>query len=398
MATHQSLIPTTTTATKQPQKQPELKDDTPATAAIDYRQFLVDFYTKHNPSKLGTVDQTLVTYQGRYEEMAAKLTAKYVTKPAASAVPSPYGLPEGTGPRCFLEFSIGGDDNAKGSRRVEVQLFADQAPIAVENFRALCTGEKGMCSSNSSKPLCYRNSQMHRIVPNMCVQGGDFTAGDGTGGESIYRAGTEHADMWGKFRDEVFLQHDRAGLLSYANNGPNRNGSQFFFTLRPLPHLNGKHVVFGKVIVNDKDSDTDGMAVVEEMGRLPTNTKQRPLESAVIRDCGEILPDGTEIRASQLQNGGGTEQQKQQAGTGAAFATTTTTSGSTASPFGFGLSQSSSSGGMFGASQSPFSINTSQATTSIFGSGKPKESAFSNGSASGGSSVGTSPFSFSPKA
>jgi cyclophilin family peptidyl-prolyl cis-trans isomerase len=240
---------------------------------------------------------------------------------------------------------------------------------------------------------------MHRIVPNMCVQGGDFTAGNGTGGESIYQAGSEHADMWGKFRDEVFLQHDRPGLLSYANNGPNRNGSQFFFTLRPLPHLDGKHVVFGKVIV-DGDNNSDGMSVVEEMGRLPTNAKQRPLESAVIRDCGEILPDGTEIRASQLQNGGGTEQQKQQqTGMSAAFATTTSTTGSAASPFGFGLSsQGSSSGGMFGASQSPFSTNTSQTTTGLFGFGKPKESAFSAGSGSGGSSVGTTPFSFSPKA
>jgi cyclophilin family peptidyl-prolyl cis-trans isomerase len=398
MATQQSLIPTTTTttATEPQQKQPELKDDTPAAATIDYRQFLVDFYTKHNPSKLSTVDQTLVAYEGRYEEMAAKLTAKYVTKPAAAAVPSPYGLPTGTGPRCFLEFSIG--DNNSTTRRVEVQLFADQAPIAVENFRALCTGEKGMCSSNSSKPLCYRNSQMHRVVPNMCVQGGDLTAGNGTGGESIYQAGSQHADMWGKFKDEVFLQHTCAGLLSYANNGPNRNGSQFFFTLRPLPHLNGKHVVFGKVIVDDKDSDTDGMSVVEEMGRLPTNAMQRPLESSVIQDCGEILPDGTEIRASQLQNGGETGQQKQQTVMGVAFATTNTatTSGSTASPFGFGLSQGSSSGGLFGASQSPFSTNTSQTTTSIFGSGKPKESAFGAGSASGGSSVGTTPFSFSP--
>jgi hypothetical protein len=100
----QSLI-STTTATKQQQnrKEPELEGDTTAaastaTAAIDYRQFLVDFYTQHNPSKLATVDQTLVTYEGRYEEMAAKLTAKYVTKAAAAAVPSPYGLPTGTGP------------------------------------------------------------------------------------------------------------------------------------------------------------------------------------------------------------------------------------------------------------------------------------------------------------
>jgi peptidyl-prolyl isomerase G (cyclophilin G) len=112
--------------------------------------------------------------------------------------------------------------------------------------------------------------------------------------------------MWGKFRDEVFLQHDRAGLLSYANDAPNQNGSQFFFTLRPLPHLDGKHVVFGRVM--DVTDASDGMAVVEEMGCLTTDAKQGPSESVVIRDCGEILPDGTEIRASQVQNSGTTEK------------------------------------------------------------------------------------------
>jgi hypothetical protein len=139
------------------------------------------------------------------------------------------------------------------------------------------------------------------------------------------------------------------------------------------------------------------MSVVEEMGRLPTNAKQRPFELAVIQDCGEILPDGTEIRASQLQNGFGMAQQKQQTGTVAISTTTNTTSGTAASPFGFGLSQGSSSGGLFGASQSPFSTNTSQTTTSLFGPGKPKESVFSAGSASGSSSFGTTPFSFSPR-
>ena len=188
-----------------------------------HRQRLVAFYEKHNPSKLGSVDQTLETYQGREEELFAKLTAKYEP---ATTVASPYPLPEGTGPRCFLEVA--------GRGRVVVQLFANHAPLAVENFRCLCTGEKGMARAAGNKPLCYQGSTMHRIVPNFCVQGGDMTAHDGTGGESIYPPGSANGDMWGKFRDETFLKHNAAGLLSYANNGPNRNGSQFFFTLREV--------------------------------------------------------------------------------------------------------------------------------------------------------------------
>jgi cyclophilin family peptidyl-prolyl cis-trans isomerase len=154
---------------------------------------------------------------------------------------------------------------------VEVQLFSDKTPLACENFRALCTGElnKG-----------YSSSLVHRIVPNFCIQGGDFTKGDGTGGESIYPPNSEHGDMWGKFKDEFFMQHNQKGLLSMANNGKNRNGSQFFVTLAPLPHLDGKHVVFGKV--------TMGMNVVEAISQTPTDKNQRPLERVVISGCGEV--------------------------------------------------------------------------------------------------------------
>jgi cyclophilin family peptidyl-prolyl cis-trans isomerase len=126
----------------------------------------------------------------------------------------------------------------------------------------------------------YSSSLIHRIVPNFCIQGGDFTKGDGTGGESIYPPNSEHGDTWGKFKDEFFMQHNQKGLVSMANNGKDRNGSQFFVTLAPLPHLDGKHVVFGKVTV--------GMNVVEAISKTLTDKKQRPLERVVISGCGEV--------------------------------------------------------------------------------------------------------------
>ena len=137
-------------------------------------------------------------------------------------------------PQVFFDITIGGAP----AGRVTFELFADVVPKTAENFRALCTGEKGM--GRSGKPLHFKGSSFHRIIPNFMCQGGDFTRGNGTGGESIYGE---------KFADENFkLKHSGPGTLSMANAGPGTNGSQFFITHSPQPHLNGKHTVFGKVV------------------------------------------------------------------------------------------------------------------------------------------------------
>ena len=168
-------------------------------------------------------------------------------------------------PRVFFDISIGG----KPAGRLTFELYADALPKTAENFRALCTGEKG--TGVSGKPLSYQGSSFHRIIPDFMCQGGDFTAGNGTGGESIYGM---------KFKDENFnLKHDQPGLLSMANAGPNTNGSQFFITTTVTPWLDGKHVVFGVL--------REGKDVLQAMEACGTNSG-RPTTAVAITDCGEV--------------------------------------------------------------------------------------------------------------
>ena len=165
--------------------------------------------------------------------------------------------------RVFFDITIGG--NPAG--RIIFELFVGDVPQTADNFRSLCVGDRGV--GQSGRPLHFKGSKFHRIIPNFMCQGGDFTRGDGTGGESIYG---------NRFRDENFkLKHTEPGLLSMANAGPNTNGSQFFITTVACPWLDGKHVVFGKVV--------EGMNVVREMERQGTQNG-RPRAEVVIADCG----------------------------------------------------------------------------------------------------------------
>lgn len=187
-------------------------------------------------------------------------------------------------PKVFMDIAINGD--YKG--RVLFTLFADVVPKTAENFRALCTGEKG--TGKSGEPLSYKGSSFHRVIKDFMIQGGDFTAGNGTGGESIYGE---------KFADENFkMKHTEPGLLSMANAGPGTNGSQFFVTTVATPHLDGKHVVFGRV-----ESGMEIIRDIENLDVAPGDNK--PLVPVVIQECGELkggmndsddedLPDGDE--------------------------------------------------------------------------------------------------------
>lgn len=183
-------------------------------------------------------------------------------------------------PLVFFDITIGG----KPAGRVVMQLYNDVVPKTVENFRALCTGEKG--EGQSGKPLQYKGSAFHRVIKGFMVQGGDFTQGNGTGGESIYGE---------KFEDENFeVKHTKRFLLSMANAGPGTNGSQFFITCSATPHLDGKHVVFGEVI--------RGKSVVRAIESTPTSSGDVPTAPCVIADCGQLSPDDPCLSESAAAN------------------------------------------------------------------------------------------------
>jgi peptidylprolyl isomerase len=169
-------------------------------------------------------------------------------------------------PQVFFEITIG--DKKVG--RVEMELFADTCPKTAENFLQLCVGTK----NKAGNAIGYKGSTFHRVIPEFMCQGGDFTRGDGTGGESIYGS---------KFADETFEgkagKHFGPGTLSMANAGPNTNGSQFFICTAKTPHLDGKHVVFGQII-----KGYDVIKAVEAVGSRSGKTSSK----VTISDCGKV--------------------------------------------------------------------------------------------------------------
>lgn len=149
-------------------------------------------------------------------------------------------------------------------------LFGTVAPKTVENFRALCACDKGT-GKLSGKPLCYKGTKIHRIMPSFLIQGGDITHGTGVGGESIYG---------GHFEDETFeVKHNKKLLLSMANHGPDSNGSQFFINTVKVSWLDKKNVVFGMVL--------DGEDVIRKLEKLGSYSG-KPSKEVIIKGSGEL--------------------------------------------------------------------------------------------------------------
>lgn len=153
--------------------------------------------------------------------------------------------------------------------RIEIELFEDKVPRTAENFRMLCTGEKG--AGRSGANLHYKGCKFHKIIPGYLAQGGDFIKNDGSSNESVYGP---------RFEDENFsVHHSEKGIVSMANNGRNTNGGQFFISFTPAPWLDGKFVAFGKVI--------NGMEIVDKIEAAGTQNGS-PKRTVSIIDCGEV--------------------------------------------------------------------------------------------------------------
>lgn len=203
--------------------------------------------------------------------------------PAAPALPESQqaaktrSTSELVNPQVFLELAFDGESAGK----IVIELFADIVPLTAENFRCLCTGEKGR--GRSGKRLSFLSSIFHRVIPGFVCTGGDITMGNGTGGESIYGA---------FFDDENFnATHDGPGVLSMANSGPNSNGSQFFISTKALPHFDGKNVVFGKVV-----SGYDLVEKMEGCGSEDGTVSKR----ITVWDCGEVEQTGLRVKRVKL--------------------------------------------------------------------------------------------------
>lgn len=173
-------------------------------------------------------------------------------------------------PIVFFDITLGGEPLG----RIKMQLFSRTTPKTSENFRQFCTGEH---KSALGKAQGYKGSKFHRVIPSFMIQGGDFLNGNGTGSATIYNSTT--------FADENFtLKHTQPGLLSMANSGPNTNGCQFFITCAAAPFLDGKHVVFGRVV--------EGMDVVKKIEGTRTSRdkgrEDRPVMDVTVKECGEM--------------------------------------------------------------------------------------------------------------
>ena len=167
--------------------------------------------------------------------------------------------------KVYLNILIG----KKQVGQIVIELYTNTVPITCNNFRSLCSGEKGY--TNQGKKLSYKGTRFHRIIPNFMIQGGDIEKDNGEGSVSIYGE---------TFDDENFtIKHDQPGIVSMANRGPNTNGSQFFIITEPQPHLDNKHVAFGKVI--------EGMEIVNEISSVGSYNGN-PLIDVIINDCGSI--------------------------------------------------------------------------------------------------------------
>ena len=197
--------------------------------------------------------------EGIYNEKEApKVAEKYEKLPEFSILNA----------QVYFDIVIGKEDEEEDQKikgRVVFELFTKEVPKTAENFRALCTGEKG-------ENLTFKGNAFHRVIKGFMAQGGDITHGTGTGGMSIYGP---------KFEDEkIWYPHTHRGLLSMANSGPDTNSSQFFICFKDTPHLNDKHTCFGRVIHN--------YSLIEKIEENPTGAQDKPLRPVTIVDCGEL--------------------------------------------------------------------------------------------------------------